>query len=190
MASRSDEVFRGLVAALSMLGVRWYVFGAQAAIVHGAVRFTEDIDVTVLLGGVEQRTLVGALGRHGFSLRVEDANDFVARTRVIPLVHAPSRMPVDVVLGGPGLEERFAENAKPIDFGGVAVPVAAVEDLIAMKILAGRAKDLEDVVAVLTAQPDLDLRPVRETVALIEQALDQSDLTPLLEQCVERARDG
>jgi predicted nucleotidyltransferase len=99
-------------------------------------------------------------------------------------------MPVDVVLGGPGLEERFAENAKPIDFGGVAVPVAAVEDLIAMKILAGRSKDLDDVVAVLTAQPQLDLRPVRETVALIEQALDQSDLTPLLEQCVERARDG
>ena len=31
------------------LGVRWYIFGAQAVIAAGAPRLTEDVDVTVEL---------------------------------------------------------------------------------------------------------------------------------------------
>lgn len=188
MASADVDVYRALNRAFSSLGVFWYVFGAQAAILHGATRFTEDLDVTVLLGARDPRLLVEELGKQGFSLRVKDADDFVQKTRVLPTLHTSTGIPVDVVLGGPGLEELFAERANPTDVGGVSVPVATAEDLIAMKILAGRPKDLEDVVAVLTAQASrLDLRQVREIVSLVEQALDQSDLTPLLEQCVTRA---
>ena len=39
-----------------------------------------------------------------------------------------------------------------IDVEGVQVPVASPEDLIVMKILAGRAKDLEDVRTLLAAR--------------------------------------
>jgi hypothetical protein len=189
MASPDVEVYRALDRAFASLRVSWYVFGAQAAILHGAVRFTEDLDVTVLLGTLEPRALVQTLVRHGFSLRVEDADDFVEKTRVLPALHVQTQIPVDVVLGGPGLEELFAQRARPTDVGGVAVPVATAEDLIVMKVLAGRPKDLEDVVAIVTAQASqLDLRLVRETVRIVEQALDQSDLSPLFEDCVQRAR--
>jgi Nucleotidyl transferase AbiEii toxin, Type IV TA system len=188
MASPDVEVYRALSQALSFLGVSWYVFGAQAAILHGATRFTEDLDVTVLLGTKEPRALVNELAHHGFSLRVKDVDAFVEKTRVLPVLHTETGIPVDVVLGGPGLEELFAQRARPMDVGGVSVPVVTAEDLIAMKILAGRPKDIEDVVAILTVQAShLDLRQVRETVATVEQALDQSDLSPLLEQCVRRA---
>ena len=190
MASSDVEVYRALNDALSSLGVSWYVFGAQAAILHGATRFTEDLDVTVLLGVREPRTLANALGQHGFTLRVKDVDAFVETTRVLPVVHASTRIPVDIVLGGPGLEELFAQRARPMDVGGVSVPVASAEDLIVMKVLAGRPKDIEDVVAVLTAQgARLDLVQVRETIAVVEQALDQSDLSPLFEQCASRAQD-
>jgi predicted nucleotidyltransferase len=77
----------------------------------------------------------------------------------------------------------------PIDVGGIEVPVATAEDLVVMKILAGRPKDLEDVVAILLARrQELRLEQVRETLALVESALDQSDLLPLLEQCLRRVR--
>jgi hypothetical protein len=46
--------------------------------------------------------------------------------------------PLDVVLAGPGLEELFLARAESREIGGVLVPVATGEDLVAMKVLAGR----------------------------------------------------
>jgi len=50
------------------------------------------------------------------------------------------------------------------------------------------SRDLEDVVAVMAARAkELDLAQVRETVLLVEQAIDQSDLSPVLDACWRRA---
>jgi hypothetical protein len=65
--------------------------------------------------------------------------------------------------------------------GRVEIPIAAAEDIIVMKILAGRPKDLEDVRGIVVARRDLNLSQVRETLTMLEGALDQSDLTPLFE---------
>lgn len=59
-----------------------------------------------------------------------------------------------------------------------------------MKILAGRAKDLDDVHAMLKArQHALDFDLVYDTLSMLEQALDQSqsDLTPAFTRALERA---
>lgn len=48
---RAPQVARHLVAiaaALKPLGIRWYVFDAQAVIAAGAVRVTADIDITTV----------------------------------------------------------------------------------------------------------------------------------------------
>jgi hypothetical protein len=41
------ELLRELAAIFGGAGVRWYLFGAQAAILHGAARLSADVDVTV-----------------------------------------------------------------------------------------------------------------------------------------------
>jgi hypothetical protein len=188
MGSPDADVYDALAGAFASLGVRWFVFGAQAAIVHGALRFTEDIDVTADLGDKPTSALVRVLEDNGFSLRVEDVDGFVDKTRVVPLLHEATGFPVDVVLSGPGLEELFFARAQSVDVGGRPVPFASAEDIIVMKVLAGRAKDLEDVVAIVAAQKDkLAVSQIRDTLELIEQALDQSDLRPVFEQCFERA---
>jgi hypothetical protein len=70
----------------------------------------------------------------------------------------------------------------------VTVPVASAEDVVTMKVLGGRAKDLDDAAAILRAQRRaLDLDRVRETLRQIEQALDRSDLVAALERIVARA---
>src|SRR5262249_52500871 len=79
--------------------------------------------------------------------------------------HALSGIPADIVLAGPGIEELFLARAKVVDVDGAHVPVACAEDVIVMKLLAGRPKDVDDVVAILAAHPDdLDLDLVRGTV--------------------------
>ena len=187
MASPLAELLAALSSAFADLGVRWYLFGAQAAIVHGAARLTADVDVTVELSERPTRELVNGLARHGFALRVADADEFVERTRVLPIVHRVSQMPVDVVLAGPGLEELFLDRAQPTEVAGVELPVARAEDLIVMKILAGRPKDEQDVVAILNARgQSLDLGEVESLLKTLEQAIDQSDLVPRL-RALQRA---
>jgi len=189
VASAVAELLANLSAALDSLGVRWYLFGAQAAILYGAARLTADVDVTVDPGAHSVAEFVEALQREKFSPRLTDLENFVERTRVLPLVHEPSRMPCDVVLAGPGIEELFLSRVQVHVVEGVTIPVASADDVVVMKVLAGRAKDLDDVVSVIRAQgSSLNVNRARETIRQLEQALDQRDLLPLLDQILDRAR--
>lgn len=191
MRSPLAELLAGLHDAFATLGVRWYLFGAQAAILHGAARLSADVDVTVHLGELPLRPLLGALAARGFDPRVPSPERFADENRVVPLVHRESRMPVDLVLAGPGLEERFLARIELRDVEGVPVPLASREDLVVMKLLAGRPKDLDDVAA-LAAGAGLDLGYLRATLGELERAIDRGDLLPSLERMLGRAsgRDG
>lgn len=119
---------------------------------------------------------------------MDPSDDVVCRTRVLPFVHAPTGLPLDVVLGGPGLEDLFMSRAVPVRVGAVTVPVISPEDLIVTKVLAGRPKDLEDVRGILRErQADLDLDLVRATLGLLESALGQNDLRPVVDGELARA---
>jgi hypothetical protein len=185
MASQVADVLRSLAVGLRTAGARWYLFGAQAALIHGASRLTADVDATVSWDPAQVEALLAVLRANGFESRPTPP-DFVERTRVLPLVHAATRMQVDLVLGGPGLEELFLQRAVERDVEGVRVPVATAEDLIAMKVLAGRAKDLDDVRALLAANAGrLDLAHVRNVLRELELALDRSDLIAELERAIQ-----
>jgi hypothetical protein len=176
--------------ACAELNVRWYLFGAQAALLYGSPRLTADADLTVLLGNVPTPAFAKTLEANGFELRAAD-EAFVRTTRVLPIVHRSTAFPADVVLGGPGLEEAFLERAPIRAIHGLRVPVAAAEDLVAMKVLAGRRKDQEDIVAILSAQSGkLDLTLIRKTLADLSEALAQDDLLPLFERLFEAAAHG
>jgi len=184
------DLFAALAGALSRLHARWYVFGAQAVVLWGRPRLTADIDVTVRMDPEEPELLVRALEASGFSLRIGNTPEFVRLTRVLPFVHATSGMPMDVVLAGPGLEELFLSRAVPVTIGNLVVPVISPEDLVATKILAGRPKDIEDVRGILRERlSTLDLESIRSTLALLEEALGQNDLRPILERELALRRD-
>jgi hypothetical protein len=171
------ELLRALGPALTAHG-RFYLFGAQAVSVVGVPRLSADVDVTFKLEKGAPEELVGALRAAGFTPRIDDP-EFLRRTRVMPFVHDATGMPVDVVLAGSGLEDEFLERARPVDMGGVEVPVISAEDLVIAKILAGRPKDIEDARGVVSVQGSgLDAQRIESTLRLLEEALGQSDLLP------------
>ena len=70
----------------------------------------------------------------------------------------------------------------PVDVAGVVVPVISAEDLIVTTVLAGRAKDIENVRGVLAERGgSLRLDQIRTTLTMLEEALGQSDLLRLFE---------
>ena len=187
MRSPVADLLADLAAALRSVDIDWYLFGAQAAILHGAARLTADVDVAVRLpAAMSNETLAEVLERHGFERRFRDP-EFTAQTRVLPFVHVSTSLPLDVVLAGPGLEDHFFERAQSRDVEGTNVRLASPEDLVVMKILAGRPKDVEDVRAILAANRDqLDSDYIERTLGRLEAALGQSDLRLLLRQILAR----
>ena len=184
------ELLLALSKVLADLRVSWYIFGAQAVMYWGRPRLTEDIDVTVQLGSVEIGRLISELQRAGFALRQEGTPAFIDRTRVVPLLFGDSGWALDIVLGGPGLEEDFVRRAIAVEVApGVTVPIISAEDLIVTKVLAGRPKDLDDVRGVLLAQAgSLDLVAARGTLEMLEDALGVSDLIPVFDHLVNTDR--
>jgi Nucleotidyl transferase of unknown function (DUF2204) len=169
--------------------VPWYLFGAQAAIVWGSPRYSADVDITVSLEREALPSLIATLKERGFDV-VFDDEEFVDRTRVIPFRHRPTRIRLDVVLAGPGLEEEFLQRCLGTEMKGKTIPVISPEDLIILKTLAGRAKDIEDIKGVLgVRRATLDVERVRTILRLLEKALDQGDLLPLFEKAWEDTSD-
>ena len=174
------EVLADLARALRGLRTRWYVFGAQALVLRGYPRATADLDVTVLLGAMPTSRLVTALGKRGFSPSFRDTA-FVATTRVLPVVHRATGFPVDIVLGGPGLEERFALTAERVRVGRLQVPVATATHLVVMKVLAGRPKDIEDAAALLAMQASqINAAELDELTKALAAALGEDDVLALV----------
>lgn len=179
MPSPVAEILGALGRALDELQVGWYLFGAQAALARGSRRLTEDIDVTVLLGEVTPELLINRLQASGFSVRVPNVEDFIAVTRVLPFVHDATMMPVDVVIGGPGLEELFHEASERLLIGDVLVPVPTAEHVIVMKLLAGRPHDLIDAEAVARTN-EVDLDGVEELAGAIAESIGEHDILAAL----------
>jgi hypothetical protein len=174
------ELLSDLAAVLPRWG-RWYLCGAQAVIAYGVPRLSADVDVTLRLDPDDPDAFAREMDLAGFALRVDDA-DFVRRTRVMPFVHLRTGMPLDVVLAGSGLEDEFLERAGQIEVGSIRLPVIDREDLVIAKVLAGRPKDLEDAGKLWRLHGDaLSADRIRRVLALLEEALGQSDLIPVFE---------
>jgi len=180
------ETLRSLAHVFGEQGLRWYVFGAQAVVVRGAPRATQDVDVTVFVEPEGRRAMVSALIDAGLRHRFPDiAEQLIDAGAVLAVTH-PSGMDIDLVFAGTGLERLAMERATTEALAGVPVPVVQATELVVMKVLAGRGKDLDDVQSLLVGG-EVDLDEARDLLGQLEAALGQSDLLPRLEQCLRDA---
>jgi predicted nucleotidyltransferase len=182
------EALGALGKALAERRWRWYVFGGQAVLVYGRPRLTADVDVVIEPAGAGADGLASALAPYGFALRFPLSPDQLRDARLLPMVHAPCEMPVDVVIAAPGLDEELLGRAELVDVGGVFAPVISVEDLVALKVVAGRRKDLEDIRGILAVQPRIDLARVRDVVGAFEAASGDGRLLARLARLLRTAR--
>jgi len=172
------DCLAALKALFRRRNIRWYLFGAHAAILFGRPRFTEDLDVTIEIDEPQLTSLLAALKRAHFRSRVEDPIAFTSRTRVMPVFHEPTSVPVDIVIAGDGLEREFLERVVEAAFGRLKIPVLSPTDLIISKMIAGRPKDLDDVTGILSARAKkwpIDVARIEQTLTEVDAALGDSD---------------
>jgi predicted nucleotidyltransferase len=138
-----------LLARLTARGVDFVVIGGIAAILHGSAQATFDLDISYATdaGNLEQLgdVLVELEARlKGVADEVPFVPDAQTLRRVDVLTMVTPLGELDVLArpaGGRGYEV-LRRNANRFDVGGFAVLVASIDDLIEMKLAAGRQKDL------------------------------------------------
>lgn len=152
------------------------VVGAVAASFLGRPRFTQDIDALAIISESEWSAAVNAAAKFGIVPRVADAVEFAHQSRVLLLRHQESAIDIDVILGGLPFEEDAVMNGKRYVIGDVSVRLPKVEDLMIMKAVAHRPRDLQDIEGLLQAHSQLDLQSVRQWVREFASVTAMSDL--------------
>lgn len=161
-----------LLGLLSSCGVDFVVIGAMAVGVHAEVRSTGDVDVMVPVGDESNmRALAEALRRL-------DATEIAADQGGVA-IHSEDRYPtlmfrtrfgkLDILYRPDGSDAYEAIKRRSVrsTISGRAVRIAGRDDLISMKLAAGRSNDLVDV-ANLTAGENDSPRRVQLAMRLRE----------------------
>jgi hypothetical protein len=103
-----------------------------------------------------------------------DVAEVVRQTFLLPLRHRTTNIKVDIALGLTGFEQQTVSRAEAIDLAGTTVFVATAEDLVIMKVLAGRPQDDVDLRGILLAQGEgLDWGYCVKLADELGRALDQ-----------------
>ena len=170
------------------VGAPTAVIGGVAASLLGRPRVTKDVDMVVLIDDGAWPALLAAGRAHGIEPRVADALEFARVSRVLLLVHQPTGIELDVSLAALPFERELIERAHQRTVRGVSFRVATPEDIVVMKALALRPRDVADIEAIVEATPELDLERVRRILRAFSEALETDDFVEQLEQILKRTR--
>ena len=152
MADNAELDVERLLGGLTAHGVEYVVVGGIAAVLWGSPRNTFDLDICPATDRGNLEALATALVALEARLRgIEGDIPFTPDPRTLSQVDVLTldtiAGPLDVLVrpdGAPAYE-RLRKGATRVDVGRLAVLVASINDLIAMKRAAGRPKDEVDV---------------------------------------------
>lgn len=139
MLNRLKDVF----SSFQRYEVRYLVIGGIAAILHGVPRATFDLDILIEATDENAGRLLMALEQARFGTAALTTPEEILAHEITIF---RDRVRIDVQTATPGIT--FAEawlRRKELKYEGQTFYVVSREDLIASKLAAGRAVDLEDV---------------------------------------------
>lgn len=136
------------------------VAGGLAVTVWGEPRATFDVDVFVAAEGGRVESLCAAI-RQEPAFLLEPETLTLPPYTVIVRAHLPDRpsaepglILVDFIVLETALGSSLLSRRVSVDLGGHPIWICSAEDLILLKLLAGRSKDLQDAKGVLALRQD------------------------------------
>jgi len=173
---------RAVQSLLDSFGGQGVIVGGIAAGLLGEPRFTADVDAVLLLKTDSLPLLMSRAAAQGLLPRIQNAEAFAAKNRVLLLRHSESGIDVDISLGMLDFEREMIGRSRSADLGGLKVRLPTPEDLIIMKAVAHRPKDLQDIRAILESHPKPDKKYIRSHVRQFAEALEMPELLKDLDE--------
>jgi predicted nucleotidyltransferase len=167
-----DQVLKKIAKAFDAAAIPYMIIGGQAVLYYGEPRFTRDIDVTVGLGPHEAQGIFDVIADLGWRILVDHPDEFLQQTYVLPVLEPNSKIRVDFIFSQTEYERQALQRAVAVLVDAVSVRFASRDDLIIMKIIAGRPRDLEDIQKILRKSTQYNRDFVEEILQEYDRELD------------------
>jgi hypothetical protein len=179
-----NDAIRRTIADIAVLlereAVPFALIGGIAVALRGEPRFTVDVDLVIGVDVDRALALLDSALGSPFLPLFGGVEEIVRSAFILPLRHRDTGVKVDLALGLTGFELELLRRAQTMDVGGVSFPVATAEDLLLLKIIAERPRDIDDAKGIVERQGTaLDWKYVLHMAEQLEEALGQ-DLMPQL----------
>lgn len=153
------EAVRRVVLVLEGLQAPYAVGGAVAMAFAGRIRGTRDVDVLAAVPALRAQDFAQALAREGFTLRDEAGAAVPVNARVLSESGRKDGLfrvwlddiSVDFFSPRVSLQDSILKRRRRVEIPGLALWLTTPEDLILLKMVFHRPKDLEDVRHLLAA---------------------------------------
>ncbi len=163
-----------LKADLRHLRLRWTLIGGLAVSLRGEPRTTKDLDVAIAVtGNREAENIVANFTSRAYRLdavREHLELDRLVSVGLVAAVTGTREIVVDLMFASSGIEEEVVAASDLLEaLPGLTLPVATTAHLLALKTLAGRAKDIADFATLTQYATERDLLEARKALELISE---------------------
>ncbi|MCS7310868.1 MAG: nucleotidyltransferase [Armatimonadetes bacterium] len=161
--------------------IAYMLIGGQAVLLYGEPRLTADVDVTVGVAPEQFSRILEAVQALGWQVRVNEPEEFVRRTLVLPCQDEATGIHIDVIFAQSAYEQQALQRVRRVRMGEAEVCFASVEDVVIHKVVAGRPRDIEDARRIWLKNPNIDEDYLRYWLQQFEEALGEPYLARLEE---------
>jgi hypothetical protein len=162
------------------IGVPYAVMGGLAVRVYGIPRPTHDVDFTIALDRNRLSDLYEHLRKLGYTVADEYAKGWVDLVAGMPIVKARlflegRGIDIDIFLAESPYQQQLLTRRRREEVDGSPVWFVSPEDLVLLKLLSYRPRDIADIGDVLFTQGQLDESYLRQWASTL-------DVTPRLDE--------
>jgi predicted nucleotidyltransferase len=171
-----NKILNKIANELEKHKIPYMVIGGQAVLLYGEPRLTKDIDITLDMG-IEGYTKVREVVENlFFKILVDNPQEFLKKTMVLPTIEEKSGIRIDFIFSFTPYEKQAIGNAIDVKINDKMVKFASLEDVVIHKIIAGRARDIEDVKAILLKNPDYNSKYIYKWLNDFDKSLNEKFL--------------
>jgi predicted nucleotidyltransferase len=191
-ASKSARLEPGVIAAANRIarfleanGLAYTLVGGVAVSGISRPRSTRDVDVLVMLEtGVIERLLAA----EEFAPRIADAARFALKANVLLLADKASGVDLDILLGVLPFEREMIRRARTLTFGGITARFPRVQELLAMKLIAARNRDLADAEELSHSGEPWNMQQVMSIVQEFSDVLENPEIVATAKKLLDNVK--
>lgn len=181
-----EDVYKKIVTFLNKGKYKYLIIGGIATGVIGEPRITADVDVDIIISRKDVPIFLDKAKKDGFRVIKARCLDLVERTGVFQIDYEDFH--IDFIIASTEFEKEAFERAKTLKLYGIKAFFPTPEDLLLLKIIPGRDKDLLDAKSIaLRHKGKLDTRYLKTwAMNLCDEAQDMRILNTLKDLLKDR----
>jgi hypothetical protein len=151
-------IYEDIFKEFELRRVRYLVVGGMAVNLYGYVRLTVDLDIMADLSDKNLSKIIQIMEKSGYTPRVpvnpheflsnEKRDEWIKKKGAVVFTFIDLNEPfkhIDIFLSNPIDFEEAYSRREMITIGAIKVSIISIDDLIELKSLSGRQRDVEDI---------------------------------------------